>query len=87
VTERPLRESLDALRKEIERIEVSHPQDRERLRALFADLEHASTGSAASGAPSLRGRVREAILHVEVSHPKLTAVLNELLESLGNVGM
>jgi hypothetical protein len=83
---RPLQESLDALRAEVQRVAASHPEDKERLERLFADLERASRASG-GGPSSVTLRVREAVLHLEVLHPRLTAIVNDVLDSLGNVGM
>jgi hypothetical protein len=80
-----LNESVEALRAEIRRLEVSHPEDKERLAALVAELDQAARESSARG--TLAGKVREAVLHFEVEHPKVTAILNDVLVSLGNVGI
>lgn len=80
-----LNESLEALRAEIRRLEASHPQDKERLARLVAELDQASKESSAP--TNLVGKVREAVLHFEVEHPRVTAILNDVLVSLGNVGI
>jgi len=80
-----LKTSVEALRAEVRRIEASHPETRARLDALVADLENAAKSE--GGNASLVSRVREAVLHFEVDHPRVTAILNDLLVSLSNVGM
>jgi len=80
-----LHPSIDALRAEIRRIEATHPEDKERLARLVAELEHASKEGASPA--GLTGKVREAVLHFEVEHPRVTAILNDVLVALGNVGI
>jgi hypothetical protein len=35
----------------------------------------------------LAGRLDEAVLHFEVSHPTLTAILNDIMVKLGSMGI
>ena len=85
MNQRQLQDALDKLRAEVRRIAVSHPEEKERLEQLLADLERAPSPGA--GDPSLVSKAREAVAHFEAEHPTVTAILNDVLVSMGNVGM
>ncbi len=80
-----LHESIESLRAEIRRIEKTHPEDKERLGHLVAELERASHPD--TNREGLTAKVREAVRHFEAEHPKVTTILNGVLESLSNVGV
>ena len=85
MTQRSLQDALEALRAEVRRMAVSHPEEKERLEALLADLEGAPARGASD--PGVLSRARDAVAHFEAKHPTVTAILNDVLVSMGNVGM
>ena len=88
MSDEKLRKSLDELRSELERLEAEEAQVRERLNALIADVETQidSPGDAEQG-QSLVQDLRRSISEFEVSHPRATAILNQIMVTLGNMGI
>ena len=83
-----LRRSLDELRSELERLNTEEAQIRERLDALISGVETRleKPGDTAHH-QSLVQDLRQSISQFEVSHPRTTAVLNEIMVTLGNMGI
>ena len=83
-----LRQSLSELRSELERLEAEEAQVRERLDALIAGVEmHLDQPADSARQQSLVEDVRQSISQLEVSHPRTTAILNEIMVTLGNMGI
>ena len=86
--ERKLRESLEALRAEIQRLEAGDAQARERLDALIAELEaRLEHPDDAERHEDLVRSVSDAIAEFEVSHPRATGILNHIMVTLSNMGI
>ncbi len=80
-----IRQSIEALRAEIDRLGVGDEDARERLDALIADLERQLGQSAST--PDLDRSVQEMIEQFEVEHPRITGVLNDLMVTLSGMGI
>jgi 3-methyladenine DNA glycosylase/8-oxoguanine DNA glycosylase len=82
-----LRQSLTELRSELERIEAEEAEVRERLDALIAGIEmRLDTPGDVAHHHSLVRDLRRSILQLEVSHPRATSILNQIMAALGNIG-
>jgi predicted RNase H-like nuclease (RuvC/YqgF family) len=83
-----LKDSLKKLRAEIEKIEGVNNQSREKLdrlvRSIQLKLEHPQD---ARHHEDLIDHLNDAIDHFEVSHPELTAIMNRIMVTLGNLGI
>jgi hypothetical protein len=79
-------ESLARLRSEIDALGMDDEDARRRLQRLVADVERslAEPGPASGG---LVGQLRNSVLRFEASHPRIAAVMNEVVEQLGNMGI
>lgn len=88
MSDKQLRKSLDELRSELARLEAEEARVRERLDALIAGVETqiAEPGDA-THQQSLVQELRNSISEFEVSHPRTTAILNEIMVTLGNMGI
>lgn len=83
-----LRQSLNELRSELERLEAEEAQVRERLDALISGVEmRLEKPDDNAQHQSLVEDVRQSISQLEVSHPRATAILNEIMVALGNMGI
>ena len=83
-----LEASLRTLRAEIATLDTGDDDARRRLASLVGELERAVADPAKSGERrSLGEQLRSSILRVEAAHPRLAGVLNEVVESLGNMGI
>ena len=81
-----LEETLARLRSEIDGLGLGDEDARQRLRRLVADIERslAEPGPARGG---LAGQLRNSVLRFEATHPRIAAVMNEMVEQLGNMGI
>jgi hypothetical protein len=83
-----LQQSLAELRAEIEALGTGHTEARLRLEALIHDIETRLGDPKTAAADATLGyRLKTSILAFEVSHPRLAAVMNDLVEKLSDMGI
>jgi hypothetical protein len=85
-----LRERIQELLGELEQVETADQGARDRLASVLQDIREAieETGGEDSGEQeSLLERLNEATRHFEESHPKLTAMVGRVADSLSNLGI
>jgi hypothetical protein len=75
---------LQQLKDEIKNTRAVDEKGVELLRGLDGDIHRLLKQS---GSQPETGNLQEALTHFEVSHPKLTALIARLLESLSNAGI
>ena len=81
-----LGQSLMELRSELDRLEAEEAEVRERLNALIASVEtHVDTPGDTAHHEFLVQDLRQSVLDLEVSHPRATAILNQIMATLGNM--
>ena len=81
---------LERLHQELEGAEQVDEQGRDLLRQLDADIHSLLGRPEAEQANPWLGVVRqlkETISHLEATHPRLTAVLSDMVNSLSNAGI
>ena len=83
-----LHEPLERLQAEIEKLGEDDEAIKERMTQLVTDLEH-RLGSAEEPEhePQLIEGLRQNIERIEVEHPRLTGVLNQIMVELSNMGI
>jgi hypothetical protein len=85
-----LRKLLEELHAEIEGTQNVDEEGRELLRHLSKDITELlarSQGAAVQPSPARSQRLQDGIARFEVSHPTLTRLLADLLETLSNAGV
>ncbi len=83
-----LHEPLERLRTEIKKLGEDDEAIKQRMKGLVADLERKLESSGEdSEHESLVESLRENVERFEVEHPRLTAVLNQVMVSLSNMGI
>ncbi len=86
-----LRELLAQLHDELARGETLDDHSRQLLQSVHDDIERvaASTPPAvpADEHPQVRGRLQEAILSFQTSHPQLATNLEQTMNALSNLGL
>ena len=88
MSDEQLRESLKELRSELERLEAEETQIRERLNTLISGVEtRLDKPEDSAHHQSLVQDLGQSISQFEVSHPRATAILNEIMVALGNMGI
>lgn len=75
---------LQQLQDEIKNTQAVDEKGTELLRGLEADIHRLLKQS---GSEPETGTLQESLAHFEVTHPKLTALIARLLESLSNAGI
>ena len=87
MSDEQLRQSLSELRSELDRLEAEEAEVRVRLDALIAGIEtRLDTPGDMAHHHSLVRDLRRSTLQLEVSHPRATAILNQIMATLGNIG-
>lgn len=84
MNEQQLREQLQQLVQALEMLPVEGEQ-RASLEALIADIE--SQLGAPDSDDSLVEQVETAVSSFEVEHPRIAAILNNIITTLGNIGV
>ena len=85
-----LRERIQELLNELEQIEAGDSEARSRLSSVLHDISEAieeSDEAESEGPDSLIERLNEATRHFEESHPRLTAMVGRVADSLSNLGI
>jgi predicted nucleic acid-binding Zn-ribbon protein len=84
-----LRELLEKLHNELERVETTDEQGRERLRHLEADIRallKRSDAEIEADEPMLE-RLQDTIDNFEETHPRLTMMISQMMTILSNAGV
>ena len=88
MSDEQLRQSLNELRSELERLKVEEAQVRERLDALISGVEtRLDKPEDTAHLQFLVQDLRQSISEFEVSHPRATGILNQIMVTLGNMGI
>jgi hypothetical protein len=89
--DKQIREHLEELRGEIDKVESTDEKAQDLLRDLGADirelLEHSTKSGKLQPGPLTLPRMEQAIESLESDHPTLTQLLSQLLETLSNAGI
>lgn len=86
MTDQRLRELLQQLHDELERIKSVDEKGREMLSHLSADIQQFLDPDQ-DNPTTLLSRLQDAIDHFEVEHPAVTAALSQMLNTLSNAGI
>lgn len=81
--EAELQNLVAQLRAEVAKARAGAPDALAHLEPLIAELDQALN----TAEPGLRERVEAQIREFEVEHPRLTGILNDVMTSLGNLGI
>ena len=87
MTSRKLNSDLERLREEINHLAADDVDSRKRLNRLISRLEAKLENPDAGEDDSLMKNLRDAIAHFETEHPRATAILNDIMVTLSNMGI
>lgn len=87
MTDQTLRDLLGKLHDELQRIESVDEKGRDLLRDLDADIRALLERSGEASGDSIAKSLQSAMDHFEITHPKLTMALSEMLTALNNAGI
>lgn len=78
---------LERLRSEIDQVARNNPEAYRKLNRLINDLEDRISDTPEQDHDGLIERVKKEITHFETAHPRATAILNDILVTLSNIGI
>lgn len=78
---------LERLRSEIDAVARNHPEAYQKLNGLISDLEDRISDAPEQDHEGLVDRIQDEITRFEAAHPRATAILNDILVTLSNMGI
>ena len=78
---------LERLRAEIARVADDNPDTSRKLNTLINDLETRISDITADDNDDLVEQIKNEITQFEAEHPRATAILNDILVTLSNMGI
>ncbi len=86
--EKILRDDIEKLRKEIEKLGAEEDASREKLEGLLQDIEAGlETEEQNKNQSELLAGLKESVNHFETEHPRATAIINDIMVTLSNMGI
>lgn len=83
-----LREAFGKLRDELDKLGPQDEAARSRLNGLLADIERRlDNPDAGEDDDGLIASIKESVEQFEVQHPRTTAILNDIMLALSNMGI
>jgi hypothetical protein len=82
-----LKEDLDRLRVEVNQIADHRPDTKNKLIALIDNLEQRIKSESDNNDVNLLENIRDHISNFETEHPRVTAILNDIMVTLSNMGI
>ncbi|GEM_PF-449380 len=81
-------ETLQSLRDEIDNLDIGDNESKERLEKLVADIEmKINSPDDRDHHITLVEDLAGSVAHFEVSHPRVTGILNDIMMALSNMGV
>lgn len=87
MTNAKLKEELEKLRSEVKELATDNIEASEKLEALISELERGLEEPSDTEHTSIVEDMKEAISHFETEHPRATAILNDIMVTLSNMGI
>jgi len=88
MTKRDLHQQLEQLRTEIENVARDDEQARARMNELLGEVERKIDETSEEEIDdTLMENLRETITQFETDHPRATAILNDIMVTLSNMGI
>ena len=87
MTDQQLHTDLERLRAEVNNLSEDNPVTREKLNVLISDIENRLDESSENDDEGLLNSLKESIHQFETEHPRATAILNDIMVTLSNMGI
>jgi hypothetical protein len=88
INETQLTEALEKLRLEIAALDTADEASRHKLEQLVQDLEKKLENPTDTELhEDLSDQLKDSMLEFEVSHPRLTSIMNDIMMKLSNMGI
>jgi len=86
--ENKLRDDIEKLRNEIENLSANEDISKEKLEMLLQDIEYGlETEEQNKNQSELLAGLKESVEHFETEHPRATAIINDIMVTLSNMGI
>jgi transcriptional regulator NrdR family protein len=86
--EKKLRDDIEKLRNEIENLSADEGTQKENLEMLLQDIESSlETEEQDKNQSELLAGLKESVNHFETEHPRATAIINDIMVTLSNMGI
>ena len=82
-----LKQLLQRLQAEIEDLKTVSSTEKRELETLIRNIRQASEQDDKNTETDLQESLNSAVVRLEASHPRLTAVLNDIMVTLSNMGI
>ena len=87
MTDQNLQSLLEKLHEELQHVESVDDKGRDLLRGIDVEIRGLLDRSGESAGTSLSESLQSALDHFEITHPKLTMAISEMLNALNNAGI
>ncbi len=81
-----LQDKISELRKEIDQIDFDKPVDKQHIDQLISEIEN-SENHTSEEKESLLNNIKSSIERFETEHPRATAIMNDIMVTLSNIGI
>ena len=88
MSENKLRDDIEKLRDEIKTLNAGEDTSKEKLENLLQDIESGlETETQDKKQSELLAGLKESVGHFEAEHPRATAIINDIMVTLSNMGI
>lgn len=86
--EKKIRDDIEKLRAEIKNLSADEDNPKEKLEILLQDIESGlETEMKNKKQSELLAGLKESVNHFETEHPRATAIINDIMVTLSNMGI
>ncbi len=86
--EKKIRDDIEKLRTEIKNLSADEDTPKEKLEILLQDIESGlETEMQNKKKSELLAGLKESVNHFETEHPRATAIINDIMVTLSNMGI
>ena len=88
MSENKLRDDIEKLRNEIQTLDTNEDDSKNKLENILQEIESNLETEAQNNEPSeLLVGLKESVGHFEAEHPRATAIINDIMVTLSNMGI
>ncbi len=88
MSENKLRDDIEKLRIEINKLQSDEADSKEKLEVLLQEIESGLEDDSQDGIQSeLLAGLKESVEQFEAEHPRATAIINDIMVTLSNMGI
>jgi seryl-tRNA synthetase len=81
-----LNEKLNALKKELDQIPIENIEAKNHINSLIQEIEDLNANSAEDKS-FIINKIKQSVTNFETEHPRATAILNDIMVTLSNIGI